>query len=293
MADVKMAGAEDLTSTELKPGKLQRLSPIVARIVAPNPSVMTGPGTNTYIVGHGDLAVVDVGPDDENHINAIIEQVKPLGIIRWVVATHTHHDHSPGCRQLAQRTGAMLVGPKPTTDDFEDAKFAPVISLADDEVLDGGDFHLRAIHTPGHVGNHFCYLVEEDGALITGDHIMQGSTVVIIPPSGDMKAYLESLRKLLPYPVRYLAPGHGTTIETPKAEIEHLIEHRLKRERKVTAAMARLRRTTMDELTPVVYDDVSPAMHPIAQLSLLAHLLKLQKEGLVRHENDHWIDNGC
>lgn len=288
MADVTAA-----TAAGLKPGVLERLSPTVARIVAPNPSVMTGPGTNTYIVGHGDLAVVDVGPDAENHITAILDQVKPLGRIRWVVATHTHHDHSPGCRVLAQRTGATLVGPKPTTDDFEDTAFAPVISLADNEVLDGGSFHLRAIHTPGHVGNHFCYLVEEDGALITGDHIMQGSTVVIIPPSGDMKAYLESLRKLLPYPLQYLAPGHGTAIETPRAEIEHLIEHRLKRERKVTAAMARLSRTTMDELTPVVYDDVSPTLHPVAQLSLLAHLLKLEQENRVRHEGDHWIDNGC
>jgi len=279
--------------TTLTPGVLQRLSPLVARIVAPNPSAMTGPGTNTYIVGQGDIAVVDVGPDDESHINTLIEQVKPLGRIRWVVATHTHHDHSPGCRLLAQRTGAMLVGPKPTSDDFEDAEFAPVVSLADSDVLDGGEFHLRAIHTPGHVGNHFCYLIEEDGALITGDHIMQGSTVVIIPPSGDMKAYIESLRKLLPYPVHYLAPGHGHVIDTPHAEIDRLIEHRLKRERKVKAAMARLRRTTMDELTSVVYDDVSPALHPVAQLSLLAHLLKLEKENLVQHDSDSWLDNGC
>ena len=108
-------------SNTLTAGVLQRISPLVARIVAPNPSVMTGPGTNTYIVGRDELAVVDVGPDDENHIQAILEQVQALGRIRWVVATHTHHDHSPGCRLLAQRTGAILVGPKPTSDDFEDA----------------------------------------------------------------------------------------------------------------------------------------------------------------------------
>jgi len=279
--------------TTLIPGVLQRLSPVVARIVAPNPGPMTGPGTNTYIIGHGDIAVVDAGPDDESHINAIIEQVKPLGTIRWVVATHTHFDHSPGSKMLAERVGATLVGPLPTGDDYEDMSFTPEIQLADDETLDGGSFRLRAIHTPGHVGNHFCYLIENDGALITGDHIMQGSTVVIIPPSGDMKAYIESLRKLLPYSVQYLAPGHGHIIDTPHAEIDRLIEHRLKRERKVKAAMARLRRTTMDELTSVVYDDVSPALHPVAQLSLLAHLLKLEKENLVQHEGDYWLDNGC
>lgn len=288
-----MVDAKTAESNRLSPGVLQRLSPTVARIVAPNPSVMTGPGTNTYIVGHGELAIIDVGPADETHIATIIEQVKPLGRIRWVVATHTHSDHSPGSKLLAERVGATLVGPLPTGDDFEDMSFTPQIQLADDEVLAGGTFHLRAIHTPGHVGNHFCYLVEEDGALITGDHIMQGSTVVIIPPSGDMKAYLESLRKLLPYSLQYLAPGHGKVIETPQAEIEHLIEHRLKRERKVTAAMARLQRTTIDELTPVVYDDVSPALHPVAQLSLLAHLLKLEQENRVRRENTYWIDNGC
>lgn len=277
----------------LQPGKLERLSERVARIVAPNPGTMTGPGTNTYVVGRGELAVVDVGPDDDSHIDAIIEQVKPLGRIRWVVATHTHFDHSPGCRLLAQRVGAALVGPLPTSNDYEDADFAPAISLADDEAFDGGSFVLRAIHTPGHVGNHFCYLVEGDGALITGDHIMQGSTVVIIPPSGDMKDYIESLQKLLPYPIRYLAPGHGATIHTPHDEIRRLIEHRLGRERKVKAAMARLRRTTMDELTPVVYDDVSPALHPIAQLSLLAHLLKLEREQLVQQQDGHWLDHGC
>jgi len=280
-----MAGANAASATELKPGVLQRLSPTVARIVAPNPSVMTGPGTNTYIVGHGDLAIVDVGPADNSHIATIIEHVKPLGEIRWVVATHTHSDHSPGSKLLAERVGATLVGPLPTGDDFEDMSFTPQKQLVDNEVLAGDSFHLRAIHTPGHVGNHFCYLVEEDGALITGDHIMQGSTVVIIPPSGDMKAYIDSLRKLLPYQVQYLAPGHGKVIETPQAEIEHLIAHRLKRESKVTAAMARLQRTTIDELTRVVYDDVSPA--------LLAHLLKLEKENLVRHEGDYWLDNGC
>lgn len=287
-----MADAKAVTA-DLKPGVLQRLSPTVARIVAPNPSAMTGPGTNTYVLGAGDLAVVDVGPDDEGHIAAIIEQTKPLGRIRWVVATHTHTDHSPGCRLLAQRVGATLVGPRPTRNDFEDTPFSPDLELADDDTLDGGSFVLRAIHTPGHVGNHFCYLVEQDGALITGDHIMQGSTVVIIPPSGDMKDYIESLRKLLSYPVRYLAPGHGNAIHTPHDEIHRLIAHRLGRESKVKAAMARLKCSTLDGLTPVVYDDVPAAMHPIAQLSLLAHLLKLEKDGLVRQQADDWLDNGC
>jgi len=288
-----VSNANAWSSGELLPGTLQRLSERVARIIAPNPSAMTGPGTNTYVIGHGELAVVDVGPDDEGHIETIIEQVKPLGRIRWVVATHTHFDHSPGCRLLAQRVGATLVGPQPTVNDFEDADFAPTLSLDDNEVLDGGSFVLRAVHTPGHVGNHFCYLVENDGALITGDHIMQGSTVVIIPPSGDMKDYIESLQKLLPHPIRYLAPGHGAAIHTPHDEIHRLIAHRLARESKVKSAMARLRRTSMDELTPVVYDDVSSSLHPIAQLSLLAHLLKLEKEGLVQQSDGHWLDNGC
>jgi glyoxylase-like metal-dependent hydrolase (beta-lactamase superfamily II) len=210
--------------------------------------------------------------------------------LKWILCTHTHLDHSPGARALKQETGAQLLGFSPVPDDGrQDAAFAPDRALRDGDTLDCGAFQLRAVHTPGHASNHLCYLLEQQKLLFTGDHIMQGSTVVIAPPDGDMIAYLGSLERLLALDLAALAPGHGHVIEKPHDEVRRLIAHRMKRERKVVDALGKKSPATLDDLLPLVYDDVSPGIHPVARRSLHAHLIKLVDEGRVRQNADAWI----
>lgn len=258
---------------------MDKIADNIVRVTAPNASVMTGGGTNTYIVGNQDLLIIDPGPKIDEHIGAIIKAIDGRNV-EGILVTHTHFDHSPAAIELQKRVGGKLIGPISIDDGQQDMSFQPQQVIEHDAVIHIDDQTVRAIHTPGHVGNHFCYLIEPQGLLITGDHIMQGSTVVIIPPSGDMKDYLESLEKLKDYPVKALAPGHGEVIENPLAEVQGLIDHRLKRESKVITVLKTEKVGSIAELTPHVYDDVDAKLHPIAQLSLWAHLLKLEKDGL-------------
>jgi glyoxylase-like metal-dependent hydrolase (beta-lactamase superfamily II) len=264
-----------------------QLTERVSRITASNGGVMTGPGTNTYLVGQKELAVIDPGPADQSHIDNILAAVGDR--LKWILVTHTHPDHSPAAQALATATGARVMGNKLSDNDgFQDDSFTPEQSFAHDECLSTDEFTVRALLTPGHVDNHICYLVEEDGVLLTGDHIMQGSTVVIIPPHGDMKDYIDSLRLLLDYPLSAIGPGHGFLIDNPVAEIQWLVDHRLGREDKVVAGLSQCGLTTLDELTPVVYADVDTSLHPIARYSLWAHIIKLQKEGRVIAREEQW-----
>jgi len=265
-----------------------RLNSRVRRIVAPNAGVMTGSGTNTYLLGDNDVAVLDPGPAIPAHIDAILQTAGDR--IRWIVCTHTHPDHSPAWQAVAEATGAQVIGASPADDMFQDDTFRPANELQHDEVLSTSEFTLRAIHTPGHVSNHFCFFLEEEQMLFAGDHIMNGSTVVIIPPSGDMKDYIESLQLLLRYPLKLIAPGHGEVIEDSQAAVEWLVNHRLQRESKVITSLQRLGRSSLDDLVKVVYDDVDTSLHKMAELSLSAHLIKLQQENRALHHvvNDAW-----
>ena len=271
---------------EIRYGEAVEVAARVRRVTAPNSGRMTGPGTNTYIVGRRELALIDPGPDLPEHVDAL-ERIC-AGRLRWILVTHTHRDHSPAAHNLAARTGAELLGNVIANDGFQDESFSGARALAQDDRLATDEFSIRALLTPGHVSNHICYLVEEDGLLMTGDHIMGGSTVVIVPPHGNMQHYIESLRRMLNYEVRFLAPGHGDLIDQPRAEIEHLIAHRLKREAKVVDALHGLGSATIEVLTPVVYDDVDAIMHPWAALSLHAHLLKLRDDGRAREQDARW-----
>jgi glyoxylase-like metal-dependent hydrolase (beta-lactamase superfamily II) len=272
---------------EIVAGKVVQLTKNVRRITAPNPGMMTGPGTNTYLVGSDQIAVIDPGPAEPSHIEAILAACD--GKLAWILVTHTHPDHSPAAAVLAKETGAMLMGNVlKENDGHQDDSFIPDESFSHNQCLSSAEFTIRAIHTPGHVDNHICFLVEEDGLLLTGDHIMQGSTVVIIPPYGDMKDYIESLRLLLDYPIDVLGPAHGHLIDTPKKEIQYLIDHRLGRETKVVSVLSKERAGTLDSLTPLVYDDVDAKLHPIARYSLLAHLLKLEKDQRAEHTDEKW-----
>lgn len=256
----------------------------VRRLVAPNPGMMTGPGTNTYLLGKEAIAVLDPGPAIAEHIEAILKAGD--GRIRWIICTHTHPDHSPAWQAVAEATGAEVLGALPADDRFQDDTFQPTQELQHNDLLETPDFRLRAVHTPGHVSNHFCFFLEQEGMLFAGDHIMKDSTVVIVPPGGDMKAYVESLQLLLDYPLQSIAPGHGDLILEPRAEVAHLVEHRMARERKVLAGLQQLGCVDTDALVKVVYDDVDSSRHEWAKLSLAAHLIKLLQEGRVRRDGD-------
>ena len=261
----------------LTSGQLDEIAPGVRRLVARNPGFMTGPGTNTYLVGTQRCAVIDPGPHDPVHIERILDAAG--GRVSAILATHTHPDHSPAVAALAQSTGAEVLGRGPPVHGRQDATFAPTRVLNDGDVVRADDLVLRAIHTPGHASNHLCYLLEGAGMLFSGDHVMQGSTVVIGPPDGDMKVYLQSLARLQREPVTRIAPGHGTVIADAQSEVARLIAHRLQREAKVVERLRRAGRATIDVLVTSVYDDVDPRLHPVAKGSLLAHLLKLQAVG--------------
>jgi glyoxylase-like metal-dependent hydrolase (beta-lactamase superfamily II) len=272
--------------TKITPGEVVQVSPLVRRLTAPNPGMMTGPGTNTYIVGSDALALIDPGPDNDAHLAAILDVVGAR--LRWILCTHTHHDHSPGARALKAATDAEVIGMRAPPHGNQDTAFAPDRIFAHGDALDCGEFKLTAIHTPGHASNHLCYLLDREKLLFTGDHIMQGSTVVINPPDGDMVAYLQSLASLLELDIERVAPGHGHPIEGPHDEARRLIAHRLKREQKVVDAFDVNNPATLDELLPIVYADTSPRLHQVARRSLHAHLLKLARDGRVWQQGERW-----
>lgn len=276
---------------ELVPGRVVWLSPRVARVTAPNPGPMTGPGTNTYLVGepggHG-WTVIDPGPADASHVQALLTAVP--GHIERILVTHTHRDHSPGAVPLAAATGAPVLGRRALHPEWQDPDFAPEREIADGERFAlGPSTELLALHTPGHASNHVCFLLPEEKLLFTGDHVMQGSTVVINPPDGDMATYLRSLRTLLDLDLEWLAPGHGFLVAEPHDIVRALVAHRLRREAKVADALARLGSGTLGQLVPAVYDDVPAALHGVAARSLLAHLIKLQGDGRAALEGEVWM----
>ncbi len=267
-------------------GAAEQIGAGIVRLLAPNAGMMTGPGTNTYLIGTAEIAVLDPGPASGKHIDAI--QQCATGPIRWILVTHTHPDHSPGASKLAAATGAELLGQPPPPGRVQDKTFKPDRILHDGDVLETGEFLLRAVHTPGHASNHLCYRHEESRWLFTGDHIMSGSTVVIDPPDGNMTHYLESLERLKSLDLAALAPGHGPIIENPDELIDWLIDHRMKREAKVVASLKSHPELTVTELTPFVYDEVDKKLHHLAERSLLAHLLKLELDGSATQANRRW-----
>ena len=277
-------------SYDILPGVAVRLSPRVIRVTANNGSVMTGPGTNSYLVGGGPAnvwAAIDPGPADTAHVDALLAAAP--GPIRWIFATHTHLDHSPACALLAARTGAPVLGRIAAFPEWQDSGFAPDRLLAGGETFTlDADVTLAVIHTPGHASNHLCYRLEEEKTLFTGDHVMQQSTVVINPPDGDMAAYLGSLRALLGEDLDWLAPGHGFLMAPPRRAFEAIIAHRLKREGKVAEALQVLGPAAEETLLARVYDDVPARMHPVALRSLRAHLLKLRDEGRAHESLGRW-----
>jgi glyoxylase-like metal-dependent hydrolase (beta-lactamase superfamily II) len=263
------------------PGVASALSPLVRRIVADNPGPMTGPGTNTYLVGIDEIVVIDPGPDDPAHLDAIAGCGGDR--IRWIVCTHTHIDHWPGVAGLRERTGAEVLA--------FDARDGLEIdrSLVDGDPIEATEFVLRAVHTPGHASNHLCYLLEQERMLFSGDHIMNGSTVVIRPPDGDMAAYLDQLERLKAWRprLRSIAPGHGHLIEHPIAKIDEYLAHRRDREAQVLECV-RSGTKAIPSIVEQLYPDLIEELIPMAQGTVEAHLLKLKDEKRVKRRGKSW-----
>lgn len=270
----------------LKAGEITELAPGVRRLLAPNPSMMTGPGTNTYLLGNKEIAVIDPGPAIPEHIDAIQELAGAA--IKWILVTHTHPDHSPAAALLAEATGAVKIGRNPPQGRHQDQTFSPDRIQEDGDGLETDEFKLLVLQTPGHASNHVCYLHAEHRFLFTGDHIINGSTVVIDPPDGNMGEYLRSLERLKSVEIKAILPGHGEVMEDPQKEIDWLIKHRREREAKVVAALKKHPNATSRELVPIVYDDVDKDRHDLAEHSLLAHLILLEEELRVSMANGRW-----
>jgi glyoxylase-like metal-dependent hydrolase (beta-lactamase superfamily II) len=270
----------------LEAGKITELAPGVRRLLAPNPSMMTGPGTNTYLLGDKEIAVIDPGPAMQEHVDAIQELA--AGPLKWILVTHTHPDHSPAAALLAEATGAELYGGTALQGRHQDQTFKADFIIADGDAFETDEFCLRAVHTPGHASNHFCYLHEEQKFLFTGDHIINGSTVVIDPPDGNMGDYMRSLERLKTVDMDAILPGHGEIMEQPQKAVDWLINHRLERERKVVGALRQQPNATSRELVPLVYEDVDKKLHDLAEHSLLAHLIRLEEELRARMQNGRW-----
>jgi len=275
-------------SYEIIPGETVQLSDRIRRITAPNPGVMTGPGTNTYLIGDASsgIAVIDPGPFHEAHVARILEAAS--GPVRWILCTHTHVDHSPGAVLLKEHTGAATYGMQAKFIDRQDQSFTPDHVVSEGDRVEVAGTVLRVLHTPGHASNQVCYLLEDERVLFTGDHIMQGSTVVINPPDGSMSDYFISLERLFGEDIDWLAPGHGFLMERPKEVVERLILHRQNRENKVVNALRDSGCGSVGELLPIVYDDTPERMHPVAARSLLAHLYKLEAEGRATFTGESW-----
>jgi glyoxylase-like metal-dependent hydrolase (beta-lactamase superfamily II) len=260
-------------------GRVDEVAPGVRRLTAPNPGLMTGPGTNTYLVGTSELVVVDPGPSNESHTAAILDAAAPLGPVRTIAVTHTHVDHAPGAAALAAATGARVVGFAGAEGFEPDERVGEGWTVSSPGPGSSGPLTLRALHTPGHASDHLCWLVEEHGLVLTGDHVMHGSTVVIRPPDGDLHRYLASLARLRDEPgVATLAPGHGRVMDHVGDVVDALIAHRLGRHERVAAVLGRHDGGTVDQLLGEVYGDVTDRQLPVARFSLWSHLRALGQE---------------
>lgn len=279
-------------------GIVERVHPLVRRVLAPNPSPFTFTGTQTYIVGEGEVAVIDPGPDSAPHIGALLSAVRKERVTA-ILCTHTHRDHSPASRTLAAATGAPIVGcaplaiedDGPRADDSFDFAYAPDRVFGDGEHVSGGGWSLSAVATPGHTSNHLCFAMADTGILFTGDHVMGWSTTVVSPPDGDMTAYMESLDLLLGRTDRLYLPAHGPGIEDPHDHVRRLIEHRRTRERQIVGGLEAAG-GSIPVLVADVYADVDARLHPAAARSVLAHLVDLERRGLVRQEGERWTRLG-
>jgi glyoxylase-like metal-dependent hydrolase (beta-lactamase superfamily II) len=265
---------------DLTPEVPSALSPLIRRVVAKNPGLMTGPGTNTYLVGIDEVAVIDPGPDLAKHVDAIVG-ASMRERVRWVLLTHSHPDHWPAAAKIRKKTGAQIAAfqPFPKADEVD---LAVDIVLTDGATIDGTEFRLEALHTPGHAPNHVCFWLDEERALFTGDHVLDGTTTVVNPQrGGDMVQYLASLERLRKLKrVARICPGHGEVIEDATAKLDEYVAHRKLRERQILKLVKQQPRT-IGKIVSTLYTDTPDGLIEMAHKQVHAHLLKLKAEGKV------------
>lgn len=272
--------------------KLEQLEPGIARVLAHNPSAFTYYGTQTYLIGERELAVIDPGPDLPEHIDALEEAIGGRPVVA-IMCTHTHRDHSPASRPLAERAGAPIIGCAPLAletvgpraDASFDGDYRPDRVLEDGEWLEVDGHPMVAVATPGHTSNHLCFAFE--GALFTGDHVMGWSTTVVVPPDGDMAAYMQSLEKLRQRENRLYYPAHGPPVTNPQQYVRGLIGHRMQREKQILRLVGEQPREISD-IVANAYPGLDPRLVPAAGGSVYAHLLDLERRGLVERRDDLW-----
>ncbi len=280
-------------------GRCDQLSPLIRRVIAPNPGPFTYTGTGTYIIGSkesgGNVAVIDPGPLLDEHLDAILDALDEGERVTHILITHTHADHSPLARPLAEKTGATIYGYGPhgsgkADDDVKieeggDMGFTPDVTLRDSDLVEGDGWTVEAIWTPGHTSNHLCFALREEKILFPGDHVMGWSTSVISPPDGDMDQYMQSLEKLLKRDdVRYW-PTHGPHIDNPQSFVQSFIDHRLARDAQIIACL-KDGADTIGTMVPIMYKDVDARLHPAAARSVLAHIERLVKRGAITTEDE-------
>lgn len=280
---------------DLPTGVQMPLSPLVARVLAPNPSPFTFTGTQTYVVGATAVAVIDPGPDAPDHLAALTAAIAGRPVVA-ILCTHTHRDHSPAARPLSDATRAPVIGCAPLTleddgpraDAAFDAAYRPDRVLADGEQVAGTGWTLEAVATPGHTSNHLCFALAEESALFTGDHVMGWSTSVISPPDGDMAAYMRSMQRLLEREDKVYYPAHGDPIDNPQRLVRGMMGHRKQREGQILRFLERNGDSLIPDMVLEMYKGVDPRLHPAAGRSVLAHLIDLDQRGLVTAMEDRW-----
>jgi glyoxylase-like metal-dependent hydrolase (beta-lactamase superfamily II) len=277
-------------------GEVVEISPLVRRVLARNPSPFTFHGTATYIVGQGEVAVIDPGPDLPEHLEALVRSLKGE-TVKAILVTHTHRDHSPAAAALARLTRAPTYGfgphgtrrAMPPVEEGADYGFVPDHRLTEGAEVSGPGWALRALHTPGHTSNHLCFALPQEKALFPGDHVMGWSTTVISPPDGDMRAYLDALGRLLERDDAVFYPTHGPPIRDPKPFVRALIAHRREREQAILACLER-GKARIPDIVSAIYSETPASMHEAAARSVLAHLVHLVELGRVHCEGPLEVD---
>lgn len=292
-ADEAEAAPQFVTAFEPQHGVAVQVAEGVQRLTAPNPSPFTFHGTNTYIVGEKSVCVIDPGPDNDAHFDALLAALDGRDVTH-IAVSHTHRDHSPLARRLKQRTGAIVVaeGPhRPARPLFEgevnpfaessDSDFVPDLALVDGQTVEGDGWRLTAVHTPGHTANHAAFALEDTGILFSADHVMAWATSIVAPPDGAMSDYMASLDRLLARDDRLYLPGHGGPVIDPRIFVGALRSHRHQRERAVLERIIQGDRFIPD-MVKIIYATTDPRLHGAAALSVLAHIEDLVEKGLIR-----------
>ncbi len=285
--------ASPFDPADLPTGVSMTLSPLVSRVLAPNPSPFTYTGTQTYVVGGEAVAVIDPGPDDADHLAAIARAIGGRPVVA-ILCTHTHRDHSPAARPLSAATGAPVIGCAPLTleddgpraDAAFDADYRPDRVLGDGETVEGPGWTLEAVATPGHTSNHLCFALRKEKALFTGDHVMGWSTSVISPPDGDMTAYMRSMQRLAERDDAIYYPAHGDPVDNPQRLVRGMMGHRKQREGQILRFLSRHGDSAIPDMVAEMYKGVDPRLYGAAGRSVLAHLIDLNGRGLAAPAED-------